>query len=131
LGFGFDHLEPVLRNVEEIATRIGGAVFRKRTISRPFLRRLEPELLDPACDLFLALNRETKMVEAHRRRSFGGVLEKRHGDVAVTDETMLAVRRGVDELHVEDFLVVPRHLVRIAGEDGKVTDLWGTHGVLS
>src|SRR5215468_3000981 len=50
LAFGpcFNHLVPMLRDVEEIAFRVAGAIFRKRTVRWPFLGSLHPELLDAA-----------------------------------------------------------------------------------
>src|ERR1700730_5871077 len=72
VGFGFDHIEPVLRNVEEIAFRIAGARFREWTIRRTLLRRFEPEFLDAARDLTAVFDGKAKMIQTDRRRAIGG-----------------------------------------------------------
>src|SRR5271157_1981096 len=44
---------------------------------------------------------------------------------------MLTVRRGMDELHVEDFLVVAGDGLRVAGKQSKMTNSRRCHNVSS
>src|SRR5215470_6881119 len=106
-------------NVEQIAIRIHGAIFRERAGRRPLRHRLLPfrKLL---LDLPEVVDLEAEMINAARGR-LAAIAKQRQRQIAVAHINGAAAL-GMNDLEAENLLVELRQPRGILCLDGKVTD---------